>query len=198
MNFVSTLKLAGALGLGLGLAACSSGNPVFTPGPTPSTGPGTQPKGTFTQIELLSRPAVKELFESFNNHKVTNAVEPYADTTLQNSISTFVTAFRSPAVATEITTVLYPNEYTVNLASTATNAGYLGAETNGAVGTTFGGRAITDDVIGTSLAVVFGNALVGLGVPDDGKENNCLSKQNVTINTSQQPGTTFPYFASAH
>ncbi len=203
MNFVSTLKLAGALGLGLGLAACSSGNPVFNPG-KPAMAVGAQPTGKFVQIELLSRPAVKELFESFNNHKVTNSVEPYNDPTLNASILSFASAFRSTTTATTIQSVLYPNEYAVNLASTATKAAYLGVETAGFTGSTFGGRAISDDVIGTSLAVVFGNVLSapapgGLAlIADDGKENNCLSAQNIALRQSQTPGTTFPYFAQAH
>ena len=52
------------------------------------------------QIELLSRPAIKEALESFNNHKVTNKVEPYVGTAggdpLQGEIKATVDLFARP------------------------------------------------------------------------------------------------------
>ncbi len=195
---IQHLTILGALGFAL--AGCSSGggNVNLTPQPSNLPGSGIFPSGNFVQIERLSRPAVKELFEKFNDHQISNSAEPYQDPTLQNSIQSFTSAFRSAAVTTEVATVLYPDEYSVDLTQNSTQAGYLGAETKGAVGNAFGGRAINDDVIGTSLAVVFGKALVGLGIPDDGKENNCLAAQNLTINASQKSTTTFPYLPTPH
>ena len=38
----------------------------------------------YKQIELLSRPAVKEAFEMFEDHNKTNRSEPYADPVLKS------------------------------------------------------------------------------------------------------------------
>jgi uncharacterized protein DUF4331 len=94
--------------------------------------------------------------------------------------------------------ILYPNEMAVNLASTD-KASYLGVETGGATGGTFGGRDISDDVINIDLGAAFGNTLSALKVqPDDGQENNCISKQNVAQAASQSKTGSFPYFAPPH
>ena len=185
--------------VGLGLAGCGGSNSVNT---TPATPP---PSGTtYQQIELLSRPAVKELFEKFIDHQTTNGVEPYNDPTLQGEIQSFTDALRPPSTSAgsdygkALASILYPNEYTVNLNASG-NASYLGVETGGATGGTFGGRAVTDDVIAISLGAVFGNTLAKLGVqPEDHEENNCLSNDNVAQNATQKPSSTFPYLAPPH
>ena len=72
-------------------------------------------------------------------------------------------------------------------------AAYLGVETGGTTGSTYGGRKLTDDVIDTSLAVVFGNAIpVITGVPDDGKEIPALTSDNVGPGGKHYTNT-FPY-----
>ena len=83
-TFIIGIAALGALGLGL--AACNGsatdaardqhrhqrvGNPA-------ADQPDHAEPARYVQIELLARPAVKEALESFNNHKVTNKVEPYA------------------------------------------------------------------------------------------------------------------------
>jgi hypothetical protein len=199
-----SLKLLAIGALGLGLAACSGGgNAIKT---TPITG-GTNGQ-QYVQIELLSRPAVKELFEKFVDHQTTNAVEPYADPTLQGEISAFTDALR-PANATlgtdygkELAGVLYPNWITADISQTG-GAAYLGYETGGATSatkSTFGGRAITDDVIDISLGAVFGNTLGALGLQkEDNEENNCISTENLPAGRpSQTPTGTFPYLAGPH
>lgn len=191
---LATLVAAG--GLGLALAACGSGSSTnYTPVP---------PHGTYQQIELLSRPAVKELFEKFVDHQTTNAAEPYNDPTLQGEIQTFTDALRKPNTTVgsdygkALASVLYPNEYAVDLSQSGP-ASYLGIETGGATGGKFGGRAVTDDVIGISLGAVFGNTLSALGVqPEDNEENNCLSAEHVAQNATQVPTATFPYLAAPH
>ncbi len=179
---------AGGL-LALLLSACNSGGGNSTP-------PTTQ-NAVYQQIELLSRPAVKEAFESFGDHDPTNRSEPYNDSTISNDIVSFATtvAGRSTTTADALQSVLYPNEMIVDLSSSASTAGYLGVETGGKVGTTFGGRALTDDVIDVSLSAIFGNALSALGVvPDDGKESPCLATDNLSGATpSYLTSTTFPY-----
>ena len=95
------------------LAGCSTGNAALNPG-------AVKPQ-TFQQIELLSRPAVKELFEKFVDHQVTNAAEPYNDPTLQGEIQTFTDALRPPSAGKSsdygkaLASILYPNEYAVDL-----------------------------------------------------------------------------------
>ena len=184
--------LAGAV-LGLGVVACGGGS-------TPQTVPIVT-QGQYTQIELLARPAVKEVFEKFVDHQTTNAAEPYNDPTLQTQIKGLEDALRPPKSGADygaaLQSILYPNEYTIDL--TQTTAAYLGVETGGATGGKFGGRAINDDVVDISLGALFGNTLSTLGVqPDDGQENNCISKQNITQAASQKQIAAFPYLPVPH
>ena len=203
MKFSIQLMAIGALGFGL--AACGGGNGVNT---TPIAGTGTSTSTTqYKQIELLSRPAVKELFEKFVDHQTTNASEPYADPTLQGEIQTLTDALRppKPSVGSDygkaLAGVLYPNEMIADLSQTG-GAAYLGNETGGATSAThskFGGRAVTDDVIDISLGAVFGSTLPALGLqPEDNQENTCLTTDNVAINATQMPSGAFPYLHGPH
>jgi hypothetical protein len=155
----------------------------------------------YRQIELLSRPAVKELFETFNTHSPTNVSSPYADPNIPASIGTFMTtvAGRSTAITNVVKSVLYPNELAADLSQSGP-AAYLGVETGGATGSKFGGRGLADNVIDTSLGVVFGDTIPKLGLaPDDGKENNCLTSQHVSLGQGgQQSMSTFPFVAPPH
>ncbi|MGH7659530.1 MAG: DUF4331 family protein [Vulcanimicrobiaceae bacterium] len=191
----SLLTMLGAGAVAFGLAACSSTN--TTPKPTVQG---------YTQIELLSRPAVKEVFEKFVDHQTTNAAEPYNDPTLQGEIASFEDALRPPnaGLGTDygkaLQSVLYPNEMIADLSQT-TKAAYLGYETKGATGagSTFGGRDLSDNVVDISLGALFGNTLPTLGVqPEDNEENNCLTSQHVAQNPSQAKTGTFPYLAPPH
>jgi hypothetical protein len=203
----------GALGLALGgcnggstsVPQLNTGSAFATPLPTNPT----TPTGAYVQIELLSRPAIKEAFENFNDHKITNKVEPYAGSPadpLQAEIKATENTLRPPKTTptgpadygAALQGILYPNEIAVNLAS-GDKASYLAVETGGATGGTFGGRDISDDVINTDLGAAFGTTLSALKVqPDDGQANNCISKQNVAQSPSQQKIASFPYFAPPH
>ncbi len=168
-----------------------------------TTGRHTVINGTneYVQAELLSRPAVKELFEYFQYHQYTNTSQPYNDTKLYDSIGYFTQEVigRSPATAKTLQAVLYPNEIAADLSQTS-KAAYLGVETGGATGGKFGGRGLTDDVVDISLGAVFGNTLSALGlIPDDGKENTCLTAEHVTSGQGGiQTQTAFPYLAVPH
>ena len=198
MKFSIYVLAIGALGFGL--AACGGGNSV-------NTVPVPPAPGKYIQIEQLSRPAVKELFEKFVDHQITNAAEPYADTTLQGEIQTFTDALRAPNATVgsdygkALAGVLYPNWITADISQTG-GAAYLGNETGGATSathSTFGGRAVTDDVIGISLGAVFGGTLPALHLqPEDNEENNCLSAENVAQDPTQVPTATFPYLHTPH
>lgn len=188
------LALVGGIFGAAALAGCGGGTKLCCPGVTsPTSAPAAQ---QYIQTELLSRPAVKEAFESFANHDTTNRTEPYNDPTLQQSIGTFTTsvAGRSAQTASALQSVLYPNEmvFDTSQMGSATTAAYLGVETGGATGSKFGGRALSDDVIDISLGAIFGNTLSALGVvPDDGKESPCLTSDNVPYDKSNT--STFPY-----
>jgi hypothetical protein len=155
----------------------------------------------YNQVELLSRPAVKELFEVFADHAKTNVNEPYADENIHYAIMNFMStvAGRSPAISRIVQAVLYPNEIAADLSQPGP-AAYLGVETGGATGSKFGGRGLTDDVIDTSLGVVFGNTIPALGLaPDDHKENLCLANEHVASGQGGvQTQRTFPYLATPH
>lgn len=182
------------------LAVVAVGCSHNTAAPRP---PRTQ---TYQQIERLSRPAIKEVFESFANHDATNRSTPNNDSTLQTAVTGFMTgvAGRDTATTTALSGILFPDEVkadmSVNLPAGGSPAGqygaYLGIETGGATGNTFGGRWLNDDVVKISLGAIFGNTLSALGVvPDDGHESWCLSDQNLSNGegTFQSYGSTFPY-----
>lgn len=179
------LGLIGGLAV-IGIVACGNSGS--------SINPITTVTGAYQQIELLSRPAVKEAFENFTDHDTTNRSEPYNDNTLKTEIGTFTTsaAGRSAATASALQSILYPNEMVVDLSQNVPTASYLGVETGGATGSKFGGRALRDDTIAISLGALFGNTLSALGVvPDDGKESPCLTNDNV--GPTNQTTVTFPY-----
>ncbi len=149
-------------------------------------------KKSYIQIELLSRPAVKEAFEMYEDHNKTNRSEPYADHVLKRQIRTFAEAFRSRKTAVTLQAILYPNVMKADLSQNVTTASYLGYETGGATGSKFGGRGLDDDVIDISLGALFGNTLSALGlIPDDHKEAPCLATDNVAYDKSNT--TMFPY-----
>jgi len=156
---------------------------------------------TFSQIELLSRPAVKELFEKFRQHEDTNTASPYADPTIDKAIYGFShdVVGRSAKISSILQSILYPNELAADLSQSGP-AAYLGVETGGATGGTFGGRGLTDDVVDISLGAVFGNTIPALtGLPDDGKENGCLTDEHVTSGQGgMQTQSDYPYLAPPH
>ena len=183
-----------AAGVGIVVGGCSSrnlGSSSLLPSASTLQSDVANAKGTYVQIELLARPAVKEAFELFEDHNKTNRVEPYKDPTLKGQIASFTQNFRSSAIAGALQGVLYPNEMKIDLSQNTTTAAYLGVESGGATGSKFGGRALSDDIIDLSLGAIFGNTLVYLGVPDDNKELPCLTTDNVGYASTST--TTFPY-----
>ncbi len=137
----------------------------------------------FRQVDRLARPAVNEVFATVanNRHKVNDETQPSQDfSELANDIQGFMTfpAGRSQAITNVVKAVLVPDVLKANL--DGHGAAYLGYETNGATGGTFGGRALNDDVIDISLGIIFGNTVPALGLaPDDGKEIPSLTSDHV-------------------
>jgi hypothetical protein len=165
---------------------------------------------TYQQIERLAEPAVKEAFENFTDHDATNRTTPANDTLLQGEVNTFMTtvAGRDAATTSALVSVLFPFEIradmSVNLPAGGQPAGqygaYLGIQSGGATGNTFGGRWLNDDTIKISLEAIFGNTLSALGVvPDDHHEAWCLADDNLAAGqfagqgTFQTYGNSFPY-----
>lgn len=182
------------------MLAPSGSNPIIHVWGTTSvaTGGGA---GNYRQIEMHARPAEKELFETFNDHTITNHTDPYNDPTMSRDIQVFTNtvAGRSTAISNVIQAVLYPNEIAADLSQKGP-AAYLGVETGGATGGKFGGRALKDNVIDISLGAVFGPTIPALHLaPDDGKENNCLTSQHVSLGQGgKQAQFLFPYLAPPH
>ena len=206
------IGLAAAGTLAIGLVGCNGSHsslpqtPIGTGLATPlPTNPPTSAL-SYVQIELLARPAVKEVFENFNDHKTTNAVEPYVGSPadpLQAEIKSFEDTVRPPKGALDygatLATILYPNEIAADLSNTTDRASYLGVETGGATGGKFGGRDLSDNVVDISLGALFGNTLSALGVlADDGEENACIAQEHVAQNPSQAKTATFPYANTPH
>ncbi|MCW3061179.1 MAG: hypothetical protein JWQ02_3000 [Capsulimonas sp.] len=176
----------------LALAGCS--------GSDNNGGGGGGSTQTFTQVDRLARPAVNEVFATVanNRHQVNDQNNPTNDPSqLANDIQSFMTgtAGRSQAITDVVKAVLVPDVMIADL-SQGGNATYLGVETGGATGGTFGGRALTDDVVDTSLGVIFGNTIPTLGLaPDDGKEIPTLVSDNVGRGAKHFTST-FPYLGS--
>ncbi len=168
------------------------------------TGDDTQ---TYTQVERLARPAIKEATENFANHDETNRHAITDDALLARSIHTFATkvAGRSNRVADALDKVLIPDAIEADLSAPGP-ARYLSVETNGKSGLPiaviravpvpgiygikralgnpyrmFGGRDLRSPVIDLSLGAIFGSLVPKLGLaPDDHHETACLTSDHVT------------------
>ncbi len=200
MKLTTIATALAALGLGSGLTACGgSGSVTLTPPP---------PRTTYVQIERLSRPAIKEVFEPFQDHQKSNAVEPYADATIQGDIKFSEDYVRygaagpgtGPDYGAALQGILYPDEYSVNLAGAAPSGNDPEYFLSNEVEKAFGGRAPNDNVIDLELGILFGGTIPALGLaPDDLKENTCLSSQNIPAeDPSKLTTNTFPYLATPH
>jgi len=194
MKLRYTIGLIGLALAGAVIGGCSANGSIANTNPAGAQLPfaAAAKQVAYKQIELLSRPAVKEAFEMFEDHNKTNRSEPYNDPVLQGEIESFAAMFRDQTTSQTLQAVLYPNVMKVDLSQDTTTASYLGYETGGATGSKFGGRALNDDIIDISLGAIFGNTLSALGlIPDDHKEVPCLTTDNVAYDKSNTK--TFPY-----
>ena len=195
-------KLSGALSvIAVGLAGCGGGS-----GSSPSKANGGNSGGgnnnvvLYYQQERLARPVVNEVLATVaeRRHRVNNVDNPTDDSgQLATDIRGFMKfpAGRSDATANVVASVLVPDVMKADLSQNG-EAAYLGLETGGATsatGSTFGGRKLQDDVVDTSLGVIFGNTVSALKLaPDDGKEIPTLTSDNVDA-SGHQYSNTFPY-----
>ena len=141
MNRSISLSLCGLVGLFamMALAGCGGGD---NNGAT-----------TYTQVDRLARPVVNEVFATVanNRHQVNDTDNPTDDSKsgkLTDDIQSFMvgTAGRSQATTDVVKAVLIPDVMKADLSKTGV-AGYLGVETGGATGSTFGGRKLSDDCV---------------------------------------------------
>jgi hypothetical protein len=152
----------------------------------------------YAQQDRLSNPVVNEVFATFANdrHKSNNLATPDQDATnLSNDIQSFMTdvAGRSQATTNVVKSVFNQDVMVFDLASVATKGAYLGSQTAGATGSTFGGRELADDVVDISLGVVFGTTVSDLGLaPADGKQIPTLTSDNIGPEGKQFKAV-FPY-----
>ena len=187
MRSIKALAFAAVILASMFTVACSKN----------STNPGGPQ--TYTQIERLARPAVKEAFEAYSRHDQTNRSSPFSDPILPGDINMFMTAVagRDATTATFVQNVLIPDVMIADLSKIGVGPAYLGVESGGATGSLFGGRGLRDDVIKTDLGAIFGNTVAALSGHDDGKESPCLLDDNVPyLSTTKHDTSTFPYVGS--
>ena len=200
-------KLSGALCVvAVGMAGCGGGSDGPSP---PKTNGGTTAGGTtggttggnnavtYTQQERLARPVVNEVLATVaeHRHRINNIDNPTDDAgQLASDVRGFMKfpAGRSDEIANVVTSVLIPDVMVADLSKSGP-AAYLGVETNGATGGTFGGRKLQDDVVDISLGVIFGTTVSDLGLAaDDGKAIPTLTTDNVDA-SGHQYSNSFPY-----
>ncbi len=161
------------------------------------------PGFNFKQLDRLARPAINEVLATVtaNRHLFNDSDNPTDDrgaTALYSDIVGFMAypAGRSSAIAAALAGVLTPDVMTADMSKT-TIASYLGIETGGFTGGTFGGRKLTDDVVDIDLGAIFGNVVPALGLAlDDGKEIPSLTTDNIGPHTDLL--ATFPYLGLPH
>lgn len=177
---------------------------------------GTSFNGTFFQIARVGRPLVIELYAPWSDHDTILRSPPSSDPgQWSNDTSAFMTSFakRSPAIATFVAALFargtqqppatfqsVSNVLVFDLSQTGP-ATYLGVESGGRITSTggvnpsptpsFGGRALTDDVMAITLQLTFGSLVPAITtIPDDGNELDGrggrpnLANDNVTFLTA--------------
>ncbi len=167
---------------------------------------------SFRQQDRLARPVINKVFATVSinpaispmvpRHETNNKANPTDDPNrIALDIQYFMTnvAGRSQAITNVVKSVLVPDVTKADL-SQAGPAAYLGVETGGKsspVGSKFGGRALTDDVIDINLMTIFGNLVPALGLaPDDGKELPSFTTDHVGPHSDYQ--SVFPYLGTPH
>jgi len=178
--------------LWLVLAACalvaSSCNDDNSNPSTPT--PDVDYNRTYVQIERLGNPLVSEVFLDKRTHGAFNAVGPDQDEALFTAeFKGFVAnvAGRNATVQNTLAAVLLPDELIIDTTKAANTSGWL----SWALGSGYGGRNLSDDVVDSGLAALFGDLL------DASNTTPCLASDNVDANDAAFPNT-FPYLGTAH
>jgi len=154
---------------------------------------------SYRQQDRLARPLVNKILATVTSreHESVNKQVPREDRggTLFRESEEFLTfpAERSQPIKDVIKAVLTPDVMIADLSKPGI-ASYLGVETNGFTGGTFGGRKLVDDVADITLMIVFGDLIPRLGLaPDDGKEKPSFTTDNVGPQGNITVPLPFPY-----
>jgi len=144
--------------------------------------------GSFAQIERLAVPALNELFMDFKAHNVSNLQTPTNDEGDQsNFIKNFISAVGRPqGIADAVISVAIPDVIQADLSKPS--GSYFGTQ----LANNFGGRRPSDDVIDTTLSVVFGHAVTGITQG----EIPALTTDNVGFDSVHYLPNTFPYLGN--
>jgi hypothetical protein len=171
-------SMIAVLGLALAAAACS--RDAFMP----------KTERTYNQVQRLGNPLVSEVFLAKRSHPVHGTTGPAQDVALiSTELKSFVAtvAGRNATVQNTLAAVLLPDELIIQTDKNPATAGWLSwALANG-----WGGRKLTDDVVGAGLDALFGPLL------DPNNTSPGLRTDNVPANDVPFL-TAFPYLASAH
>ena len=134
---------------------------------------GTQTNGSnliFRQVDRVGKPGIKMLYIPYASHVAYNSAIPVNDTAGYGpTVAAFIAASpagRSTAISSYVAALLLPDALIANVSDTSARASYLGWETSGQLQvdctalapTTFGGRALNDDVVNAILGLTFGNS----------------------------------------
>jgi len=178
MRYSNAVKWA-LLGLALAAAGCDENETT-----TPVT------ERTFNQIQRLGNPLVSEVFLAKRSHPVHGSLGPAQDVQyISAELKDFVknVAGRNATVQNTLAAVLLPDELIIQTDKDPATAGWLSwALANG-----WGGRKLTDDVVGAGLDAIFGPLL------DTNNTSPGLETDNVAANDVAF-GATFPYLAAPH
>jgi hypothetical protein len=164
------------------------------------------PDFNYRQLDRLARPIVNEGLATITKrrHEHNNKDNPTDDSNATAGLITDIDGFlqfpagRSSAIRHVIESILVPDVMIADLSQTD-GAAYLGTEVtqalSGGARSSFGGRALSDDVVDISLGIIFGNTVPALGLaPDDGAELPSFTTDNVGYDaTVKKTLTSFPY-----
>lgn len=181
---------------------------------------------TYTQVERLARPAVKEATEDFRNHDITNRSDILDDHVLADSIRSFVTrpvpsgAGRSDSIANALVHTLIPDTIRADLRAGGP-ARYLAVETNGKSGLPvavvrlvppsgiygikkalgdpyrhFGGRDPKSPVIDLSLGALYGSILPKVGLAHEDHRETPCLTSDNTTPAAKHGTGDFPYLGT--
>jgi hypothetical protein len=148
------------------------------------------PDFDYVQFDRLARPVTNEALATVTDrrHEHNDHDNPTEDAKADGLITDIdaylqFPAGRSPEIRRVIESILVPDVMLADL-SQPDHASYLGYEVaqalSGGRRSSFGGRALTDDVIDISLGIIFGDTVPALGLaPDDGAELPSFATDNV-------------------
>ncbi len=212
-----------AIAFGLALTAFSSCSNDPTLGGATTTGTNI----TFNQIARTGNAGLLEVFSPWARHDSSNRATPLGDVgSMQQDINTFtVTGLgnRSTAIGAFVAGVLTPDALVADLSKSG-DATYLGVWTNGQIHDScvglrvgngkFGGRGLTEDVVDTTLGLVFGSLVPDISaksivpgvptgaIPDDGNEKDgrngtpVLNTDHVSCGDKHYNLAQFPYLGA--